>query len=76
MIGSDVLLLPHDEGFQETLLLAWDILNKRASQFCVIGLDGLPRSASEDDLTEYLEGGEYEERQNLIELPYVAGIEF
>lgn len=73
MITSDVLLLPSDEGFQETLLLAWDIFNKRVSQFCVIGLDGMPRNASEDDLTEYLEGGEYEERQNLIELPYITG---
>ena len=67
------LLLPGSFEFDQTLLLAWDIFYGNVSPVCVIGADGMPRSVNDDELEEYLEGGEYEERQSLIELPTVIG---
>ncbi|MBW4542435.1 MAG: hypothetical protein KME43_25365 [Myxacorys chilensis ATA2-1-KO14] len=70
---DSILLLPGSFEFEQTLIRAWDILYGNVSPVCVIGTDGLPRSVNEDELEEYLEGGEYEERQSILELPVVVG---
>jgi hypothetical protein len=67
------LLLPGTFEFDQTLLFAWDLFYGNVSPVCVIGADGMPRSVNDNELEEYLEGGEYEERQSILELPTVIG---
>lgn len=60
---SDILLLPGDPGFNETLALSpppW-IPDSETGNTFVMGADGLLRGADSNSLTEYLEGGEYDE---------------
>lgn len=70
---SQILYLPSDPEFQLTLIEAWDLLYGRECGTCVIGLDGMPRSATEEELEEYIEGGEYEERMSIVIPELVSG---
>lgn len=70
---SSILCLPGTFEFDQTLLMGWKILYGNVSPVCVIGSDGMPRSVTEDELDDYLEGGEYEERQSILDLPVVMG---
>ena len=60
-------MLPGDPGFDEILLTPrpdWQqIANRDGDSYAfVVGSDGLARPVTPCELTEYLDGGEYEER--------------
>lgn len=62
-----LLYLPGDPGFNETLLTPRPDWQHIAAQdgdtyAFVVGSDGLARPVTSEELDEYLEGGEYDER--------------
>lgn len=68
-----MLILPGHPLFQITLETAWNFLNTIVpNQYYVKGVDGFMRPATPDELTEYLEGGEFDEvEETAEELDYV-----
>jgi hypothetical protein len=68
-IESDILYLPHEDEFQETIVDAALLFNPdvfHASDRALVqdALSGLFRPVSSDQLIEYVEGGEYDELLN------------
>lgn len=71
LLTSDILLLPGDDGFEETLTLAWEVMYSKNHAVAVYGSDGLIRSIQDErELREYLEGGEYDERESMLDDPF------
>lgn len=75
-----LILLPGDPDFDFTLVTSippgWrDVADSIGAQCAFIAApgSGLLRPATDEELGEYLYGGEYEERLSEIEVPYVMG---
>jgi hypothetical protein len=65
-IESDILFLPHEDEFKQTiveaaLLFNPDVFHSSDRALIQDSLTGLFRSADRTELIEYLEGGEYDE---------------
>lgn len=68
---SELLLLPGDEGFEETLTLAWRVFYSKRHSTAVYGVDGMIRSIqTAQELEDYLYGGEYDERESMLDDPF------
>jgi hypothetical protein len=68
MITSDILLMPHEKGFQETL--GWNIPYgcPPESNFIVrADGSGILEPATYKETQDYLNGGEYDQRMSEIE---------
>lgn len=64
-IQSDILLLPGEPEFDQTMILGWKLLYAQKSLDALIfGSDGVARNANEKELEDYLFGGEYDERES------------
>lgn len=67
VIQSDILLLPGEPEFDQTMILGWKILNAQKSlDSLIFGSDGVARSVDEKGLQDYLFGGEYDERESWV----------
>ena len=68
-----LLILPGDPGFEEVLGShlppGWQQFACKNSEFCFVADSdtGLLRPATTNETTEYLEGGEYDERLSYLE---------
>jgi hypothetical protein len=69
---SDVLVLPDDHGYQETLINGWKLLHGDSGLACLIGIDGMVREAAvgSPEYEDYLEGGEWDETVAAYGLDY------
>jgi hypothetical protein len=62
-----LIMLPGEPGFEQTLMTPrpdWiEAANRDGDSYAfVVGEDGLARPVTSRELTEYLDGGEYEQR--------------
>jgi hypothetical protein len=64
MNGDSLLCLPGDTEFEWTLQ---NMPPPGSGKTFVMDLSGIMREVDEDELTEYLEGGEYSERLEMQE---------
>lgn len=75
---SNLILTPDDPGFHEILYTAPppDIQPTGNMMPYVVGIDGIPRAVNGDqDLTDYLWGGEYDEMMSLYGEPDLTSFE-